>query len=193
MAECDQSALYTCIKLPKNKLILKIKGKKKYLMIFVNTKKLSNRFGLKLVLNLTNSSRYLGGTELELDRPEHWAVRLVRLLLTGQGIHSYFMFRPLEDLYGGLLDMKDGVMVKGLLEMLNRPQRWASCREGVVQKGMAPLNHSLSTRVCKWWHPVLFVSGFWMRFVASHYAQNQDVFHLCNLGYCICGLGLGFF
>lgn len=191
MSDCDQSALYTYIKLSKNKLILKIKGKKKYLMTFVNIKKLSNRFVLKLVLNLTSNSRYLGGTEL--DRLEHWAVRLVRLLLTGQGIHSYFMFRPLEDLCGGLLDMKDGVMVKGLLEMLNRPQRWASCREGVVQKGMAPLKPSLSTRVCKWWRPVLFVSGFWMHFIASHYGQNKDGFHLCNLGFCICGLCLGFF
>lgn len=52
-------------------------------MIFVNIKKLSNRFGLKLVLNLTSNSRYPHGTEL--DRLEHWAIRLVRLLITGQG------------------------------------------------------------------------------------------------------------
>lgn len=82
--------------------------------------------------------------------------------------------------------------LKGLLEMLNRPQRWESRREGVVQKGMAPLN-PFSTRGCKWWHPVLFMSGFWMHFVNSHYPQNQAGFHLCKLGYCICGLGLGFF
>lgn len=52
-------------------------------MIFVNIKKLSNRFVLKLVPILTSNSRYLGGTEL--DKLEHWAIGLVRRLLTGQG------------------------------------------------------------------------------------------------------------
>lgn len=76
------------MKLPKNKLILKIKGKKEYLMIFVNIKKFSNRFVLKLVPILTSNSRYLGGTEL--DKLEHWAIGLVRLLLTGQGDTKLF-------------------------------------------------------------------------------------------------------